>query len=431
MKLPFNLNLPRLAERREKQVPSEGMAANTSVRTHRNLGWWPEDIYEKNPALRIPRRFDTYRRFLRSIPVVGAFSEMYAGIVAETAFKFEGDNDDRAEELLGALLNAQQLRWLSDGLLYGFSVLEWRCESDWTITDAWQLPHATVVKADIVDNEVLQFYQWVHDGTGLLMLPAWKSCYTIRGVVPYGEGILMKIADQALRFLQNSTMVAAASDENLMNRGDWAVPAAAKPGDKTVEEIRAHFKTHRDAFERKVVPPSDLQVSNSMDGSNRLIAREKYARTYPPRADIKANDLRETYERQMARVLGLEAFMHGDSSTGSFALANVQVGAFLALVRGGVGLVRDALQKTLDFQYEMTGGMAPTITADWTTWSETSDLAELLVKLNQAGVQFTPESKAVQEVLMRAGLSTVGLAAVEPEGDKANKPEGDKENPAK
>ena len=412
MKLPFGFNLTR------KQSPSEGAAARTSVNVYQNVGgWWPEDVIERNPALRLPRRFTTYRRFIRSIPIIAAFSELYAGLVAQTTFGFDGD-DDRAQEMLGALLESQQLRWLSEGLLYGFCVLEWQCNPDWSIKAAWRLPPQTVIDAEIVDNEVVNFSQWLETGERF-ELPAWKSCYVLRGNPPYGEGILMKVADQALRFLQNAALVAGASEVNLKNIPDWSVPKSAGDNDDTVKEIRKVHKTSTGAFFTPVVPPSNLQYAEDALGGQRYVSVAEYNRVYPPRADIEKNDLREKYERQIARVLGMEAFMLGESSVGSFALADVQSGAFVNLVRGGVGLVRDALQEVLDFQYMMRGfGEAPTITADWTAWTTSESLAAVLSELSKAGVMFTADSEAVHEVLERAGLSVDGL-----EDEEENKPD--------
>ena len=416
MKLPFGFELN--LNRSEKQSPREASGANTSVRAYRDTGgWWPEDIIERNPALQLPRRFRTYRRFIRSVPIIGAFAELYRALVAQTKFSFDGQ-DDRASELLGALLEAQPLRWLSDGLLYGFSVLEWQSEMDWTIKNAWQLPPETVIDATIEDNEVISFRQHLYTGE-YFTLPAWKSAYVVRGVPPYGDGILMNVADSALRFLQNAALVAAAAEVNLQNNPDWSIPDGVKSDDKTLAEIRKVFSSSRAAFRTPVVAPSDLQIAEGMDGSRRLVATPQYNRVYPPRADINMSDLRESYEREAARVLGMEAFMLGENSVGSFALADVQSGAFVNLVRGGVGLVRDALQDVLNFQYMMTGGGdAPEVTADWSEFTQSETWGELLEKLSRAGVMFTAESKAVQQVLERAGLETDGLEV--PDEDPEN-----------
>ena len=103
-------------------------------------------------------------------------------------------------------------------------------------------------------------------------------------------------------------------------------------------------------------------------------------------------------------------------------------GVFVNLVRGGIGLIRDALQDVLDFQYAITGsGEAPKITADWNAFTQANTWGELLVQLNKAGIQFTPKSEAVTETLEKAGLSSTGLEE-EDKPEDMNKTDKDKKD---
>ena len=114
--------------------------------------------------------------------------------------------------------------------------------------------------------------------------------------------------------------------------------------------------------------------------------------------------MRELQE-QIATVLGMEAFLLGQSGQGSYALSQTQAGSFVNLVYGGVGLVREALQRTLATLYSVNQILdVPSVTNDESDWNPAQDLADTLVKLNQARDAFPPGSEQVNDVLRRAGL---------------------------
>ena len=82
-----------------------------------------------------------------------------------------------------------------------------------------------------------------------------------------------------------------------------------------------------------------------------------------------------------------------------------------------MAVVREALQEVLDLLYLWHGyGPAPEITDDWTDFTPTESLADVIVKLSQSGVNFDG-AEAPLEVLRRVGLSTDGIKANAEEQD--------------
>lgn len=374
-------------------------------------GWWPEDILERNPALRLPRRWYTYRRMIREVPIIAAFSHIYTSLVCETEFSF-GEDDaeaERARMLMGALLEHNSLRKLADSLLYGFSLVAWVAEDGYRIVKAYSLPHFTIVKANIVRNEVVSFTQHLDDGREYV-IPARKCAYALNGNAPYGDGGLLRdVATQSLRYLQNSSLVSAAAEVNLKNLPNWYVPD--EPGvdsrHPVVRSIREMDKG-MNAFTKMTLANSDVWFGKAADGTERPVMAMKWRREYPPRADVVGSDLMERLEKQIGQVLGMESFTLGQSTSGSYALAEVQAKAFIAHLRRGVSIIRSALQKVLDYQYDSLGlGMAPRISTDWTALATGTDLADFIFKTAQAGI--TPPLAAAQEAFRRNGLPIEGL----------------------
>lgn len=349
------------------------------------------------------------------IPIVTAFTEVFESLVTQATFDFQ--DDERAPELLGALLEPAALRSLATAYLYGFTVMEWQADASLRIKAVWELPHRTVIKARITNNQIETFTQFTDDGE-LNILPRWKAVYARKGgVIPYGRGILMGIATQGLRYLQNASLVSAAAEENLRNLENWFVPEELTDNDPLIMAIRQQQKSTENAFTRRIIAPSEAQDTHDAAGGERKISLRKFLREYPPRADIPMSDRMMHLQKDIAVVLGMEAYLLGSDATGSYALAEVQSGALVQHIRGGVAVVREALQEVLDLLYMWHGyGPAPEITNDWTDFVPTEALADVIVKLSQAGVNFDG-AEAPLEVLRRVGLSTDGIEENEEEGE--------------
>ena len=336
--------------------------------------------------------------------------------------------DDRAAELLGALLEPTQLRSLAEGYLYGLSVLEWQADPNLRIHNAWSLPMSTVVKVRVVDNEVVGFTQFLEDGR-MIELPAWKSAYAVKDRPPYGEGILMNVMDQALKFLRNSDLVAAAAEFNLRNLPNWSWPADTKDTDPAVKAITEQLTTPEGAFKKHPIPPSEVQRGVAGDSGVRFIQRPKWDRTYPPRAVIEANQIMDKMQQQISVVLGNHFMLLGDTGVGSFALADAQGDAFTQHVRSGVRLVTESLQRVLDVLYPWLGyGEPPLVIGDYSDNAGPKDLAEIVALLANAGVAFDGTKASIREILAAAGLTSEDLEEEEEEEtepDDDNEPQGD------
>ena len=424
--LGFSISRTAKQNRRQSRRAETESRANPLVAS----GWYGDTSLEENPLLKVPYIWKTYRRARRGVPIISAFVELFLALASQVNLSFlmrgTDEPDDRAAELLGALLEPTQLRSLAEGYLYGLSVLEWQADANLRIHQAWSLPMSTVVKVRVVDNVVVGFTQFLEDGR-MIELPAWKSAFTVKDRPPYGEGILMNVMDQALKFLRNSDLVAAAGEFNLKNLPNWSWPADTKDTDPAVKAITEQLTQPEGAFTKHPIPPSEVQRGVAGDSGVRFIQRPKWDRTYPPRAALEANQIMDKMSQQIATALGVHHLLLGDTGMGSYALAKAQGIAFTEHVTGGVRLITESLQRVVDLLYPWLGyGEPPIVKADYSDTTSPLELAQVIKTLYDAGEP--PENL---EPARREALSLAGLPLVEPEDEvpsgEGNEPDDDNE----
>ena len=113
---------------------------------------------------------------------------------------------------------------LAEAYLYGFSVVFWATGKENSFVRlVFKLPQQTIVQAPLEENWPTHFIQRTDDGV-ITPINEAKTAYAVKETPPYGDGLYLNIATQGLQFLQNSTLLAASTKDNLQNLPNWDIP---------------------------------------------------------------------------------------------------------------------------------------------------------------------------------------------------------------
>ena len=356
---------------------------------------------ERNPKLGIPGRYRTFADMERWIPPVAAFQTLLRLSVNQVKVSFGTENDARPRALLGVLLEPEAIAAISRSEITGMSVVEFAFDEDGNIS-AWQeIPPQTIVEFITGENsEMLGFVQQTE--TGRHYIPAWNTVYSTTGRGPRGEGLYLGIANTAIRFLENENASHLAAQDNAKRHPNVFVDRQTATG-KTGEELRKLVDQRNFNPSNRFLLSSELYEVEAQDGTDQLVSgARKHILDYPTELKLGEIDRTEKLMLRLSLMLGMEAFVLGQSREGSKALAEVQARNFDAILRGVMSKYEASTQDLIERIYAIRGYRnVPTVTVDTEVLPDPQMQADVLMKLMQAGIPLdSPQGKRILESLL-------------------------------
>ena len=380
---------------------------------------------ERQRGLEPPERYDTFRSMRRIVPPVALFLLQYESAIGQLTFSVpKGQrNGQRAIKLLGKLLTPKALRGIAKATSHGFSAVEFDLGPDGVSRFAI-LPQRTIDRLPLDENGEVDRIEQIVSGRRIV-IPRAKCVYSAIGEGPFGEGVLLDAADAGLKYINNRDRVQSAADDNLRRRPNLEQPdEVSEDVKKLLDKLGPIINNKNTGPGQRYITPSEPWDGETHMGDQRLITKPKWALSYPPSIPIADSSLMEVYSREIAVVLGVEAFLLGQSGVGSYALAETQRDTFTAIVHDGIASIEEALQRTIQTIFTVRGyGVAPMLVADTIDLPDPNKLATVVKILSDAS-RVELASPAVQHILALLGLPK--LVAAEPE-DPPTPPADDEE----
>ena len=338
-------------------------------------GW----LVEENPALRRPQLWRTLKALRTKLPIISTYVQLYNAFVAKAKFSFKPQEDgdtasvETAERLLWGDLEANWPRILVKMAAYrlaGFSVCEWIAEPDadglWRLTDIVHLPQWSIHSMEMDKREkVVLFEQQVYGSVKQPLIPRAKTFYLAETSTvdsPYGRGVLADCAETGLQLLNLLELEQRGNLSNLRRKPNILAPLA------DLMQQRAKGEITQEQYDQMIGPLREFILGeDSGPDLNLILESQTYpalreggavesptaARVWetiypqPVPTDLSGQAPIERKNNELARQLGIEALLLGSTSTGSFALAEVQAGLFYQSIDSVLSDIADELQRVL------------------------------------------------------------------------------------
>ena len=326
-------------------------------------------LFETNPALVRPQLYRSLQAMRSRIPVIATYVLLFNSFISKAKFSLKPVEDgdiaaaETAEKLLWSRLESSWSRMLvkmASYRLLGFSTCEWVAEQDenglWGLTDIFHLPQWTITSMNMDKREKVESFNQQAFGVQEAMIPRAKTFYLVEdGTVdsPYGRGVLAECAETGLELLNLTELEQRGNLSNLHRKPNVLAPLAE------LAEKRQNGELTEDQYQRMIAPLMQfIQNPDSGPDINMMFESQTYPAyreggavespsnqrvwdliyPQPVPTDLSGQNPIERKTTEIARMLGIEALLLGNNSTGSFALAEVQADLFAA---GIDGVLRD------------------------------------------------------------------------------------------
>lgn len=406
---------------------------------------------ELNPKLRGRERYRTYDQILANVSIVSAGTRFFLGLVGRAAWKFEPAEGAGGKEIAEFVEDAAYdmttpwSRVIRRSAMYrfkGFSVQEWtakkREDGKIGFLDVEHRPQITIERWELdssgtVHGVVQRSPQTFEE----IYIPRSKLVYVVDDSLtdsPEGLGLFRHCVDAASRLQRFEYLEGISFETDLrgipIGRAPFALLQKAVKDNLLSEADRLKAEQALKAFISGHVKNPELGLlldsapyfsqdegstpSGSMQWGMELLRGEG-----GPQEPVGAAI--ERLNREIARVLGVEGLLLGDSSEGSHALSKDKSANFSMLIDSTLEELSQVFQKDfVETLLELNGidkKLAPTLKPDKVQFREVEQITGALSELAKAGGVMPPDDPAINEVRDMLGLSRLDLEALAEEAE--------------
>lgn len=423
------------------------------------------DEEEINAKLRGTEKYKTYSNLIANVSIVGASVRYFVNLVARAKWTFEpsdSDSSGKFAELTEKALTDDPatsfhriVRRSSMYRMYGFGFQEWTMRRDeeeghWTYADIEPRPQKTIERWDVDETGSVQgVFQRDPNTAADLYLPRNKLVYIVDDTLsdsPDGMGIfrhLVQPGTQLSRFEQLEGMgfetdlrgmplarAPLAELEKLVENGTLKRQQVDEILSGLKKFVQNHIKTpnqgllldsmtYQTVDERgtpSAIPKWDVQLITGGSTTQEAVA--------------KAIDRKS---REIARLLGTESIMLGDSKLGSHALSRDKTQNLWLVVDGALLEIGESYDADLiDPLFKVNGWpieMKPTIKHESVQFKDVAEITAALRDMATAGGTLAPDDPVLQEVRSLLGLESQVVPFVPPDDGSLMGGGGDPANP--
>jgi len=408
---------------------------------------------EQDSKLTRDQRYKTYSEMMNDIGIINAGVRFFTNLLGRAQWKFmpaEGDGLDEgmaeqiAEAVHYALHNCDTpwhriVRRMSMYRFYGFSVQEWTAEErEGKICFADIQPRAqrTIEKFHTNQRgEVFGFIQESPHDYKQLYIPRWKTVYAVDDTLndsPEGYGLfrgLYRPATQLREYLQLESY-GFQTDLRGIPKGSAPLSQLQQMVDEgriteaQMQSILNPMKTFIQSHKR------NPQLGMLLDSMPYHAAGDNQAPSSTPQWNLELlkgssqshQDIARAITRlnsEMARMLGVENVLLGESGNGSHALSQDKSLNFGLVVDSTIRELREVVKRDLITPLFVMNGWdmkyMPMVTTDAIQHRDITTITQSLAQMAQAGAPIMPDDPVVDEVRDLLGLShsTIGDYPIE------------------
>lgn len=400
------------------------------------------------------RRFDEFERMVRDVSIVAAGVRLFLNLIANAVWTVNPPEDLNANEepvaqeyadlmydwLFGMTTSwASVVRKAAGFRLHGFAILEWTAKrnDDGSIglLDIEHRPQRTIVRWKRDRSGTVESVIQRVNGREEVELPRVKLVYAVDDVLsdsPEGIGLfrhLYSTADRLKTFLELEEIGFTTDLRGIpiarapLGEEEKTVMDAGPPGSEarqTASQIMtAKLRGLREFVEKHIrnkmmglLLPSDTYAGRSVDGATTPSTVPKWALELLNGDSSSFEAMAEAIKRmnqELARILGVEHLLLGADGGGSLALARSKVGTFYLTVTSTLlDLVEVFDRDVIRPMAELNGWpeeLWPQMGVNEISDRDIEQVANVLLKMAQAGATLMPDDPAIGEMRDLVGLS--------------------------
>lgn len=394
---------------------------------------------EKNPKLSGVRKYKTYSDLLANVSIVAAGVRYFLNLVSKAEWKVKpADDTDEAKryaDIVTKQMKNMKTSWSrvvrrsAMYRFYGFSVQEWTAEKKdgmLLFKDIAPRPQVTIEKWDTDSTgEVIGIIQTSSIDHSEVYLPRKKTIYVVDDSLndsPEGLGLFRHIVASCDRLQRYEQLEGYGFESDL--RG---IPVGRAPFATLQEQVRNDEMTQQEMND--AITPIKSFVTNHI--KNPALGILLDSMTYQDEGDAGAFstipqwsvDLLkgsatsfadvataiERVNREIARTLGVEGLLLGESTSGSHALSKDKSLNFALIVDSTLTELVDTYEKDMIHRlWEINGwpeDMRPTFNTEAIQHRDITQITAAIKDLADAGAMVLGNDPAVLEIYEMLGLS--------------------------
>jgi len=404
---------------------------------------------ESNTTLTGRERYITYSEILANTSIVAASVRFYLNLLSKAQWTVDPNPDGGAQaeqvaEQIEAMIYDMTTPWhrivRRAGMykFYGYSWQEWTAKRNEDGTtgfmDIEPRPQRTIERWDLDETGTVHgVVQRSAQTQQEIYLPRAKALYMVDDSLddsPEGLGILRHLAEPHRR-LQRYLQLEGFSYETDLRGIPFGSAPYAELNDMVKKEkisakdraailapmetfIENHIKTPQVGIMLDSIPYADKGETQS-PGSQRQWNMELLKGGSNGQGDV-ANAIERT-NREMARVIGTEHLLLGESGAGSLAMARDKSANFALIVASTLQEIGESADSDLITPLMQLNGwdesLRPTLKPEAVQHREISEITTALRDLAASGGMLAPDDPAINTVRALLGLPEIDLEAIE------------------
>lgn len=413
---------------------------------------------EEDKTLVGRERYRVFSQALANCSVVAAGVRYFLNLCAKASWTFTPTDHPESEELTEKVEEmlmedpstswARIVRRAAMYRFYGFSLQEWTAKrrADGIITFADIAPRAqiTIERWDVdVTGKVLGVVQRNPQDSKEIYLPRKKTVYLVDDTLndsPEGLGLFRHIVEPVRRLAVYEQLEGFGLTSDLRGIPVGRAPYAElrqqeQAGEITPEQAKMATQPIETFIQKHIKSPDlgillDSDVFTSTDEATRPSSVRKFDVDLLKGSSTALPDIAKAIDRvnrEIARILGVEAILLGEGDKGSFALARDKTNQFSLTVDATLEELaqgfRDDLLKTIWALNGWPEEAMPEMTPEAVQYRDIEQITQALRDMAQAGAPLDLDDPVINEVRALLGLSpTDSLTAETNVLDSAIKP---------
>ena len=392
------------------------------------------------------KRYTTFSNMLANCSIVGAGVRYYLGLIGKAGWKVQPAEDGGAKaeelaELVDEILFSKLatpwhrvVRRASMFRFWGFSMQEWtaikREDGVTGFLDVEPRPQVTIERWDLDPvGVVFGVFQRSPQTQQEFYIPRSKLVYMVDDSLndsPEGLGLFRHMAEPARRLKRYEQLEGWGYETDLRGIPIGRAPLAElrrqeAAGTITAAERLQQEKGITDFLTGHIKNPSlallldSLTYQNEDEASKPSAIKQWDVDLLSSNATSHESILKaiERITRELARIMGVESLLLGESGAGSLALSRDKTQQFGLLIDGSLKEVSETFEADLvSVIFELNGwdmDLRPKLKTEAIRYRDVNDITSSLRDLAQAGAPLNPADDAVGELFDLLGLTKPNL----------------------
>lgn len=410
-------------------------------------GWITEK--EKSPDLQGSKRYVTYSNIIANASIVMAGINIFLAFVGKSKWKINPASDvsEHVElaEFMQEVIHDMETPWsrtvrkMALYKYFGFSILEWtakkREDGRIGLLDISSRPQWTIERWDINENgHLLGVTQRNPISQEEVYLPKSKTIYLVEDAItddPRGMGLLRSLVYTYKRLEDYCRLEQIGFETDMRGIPVLMAPLgeieqAVKNSSLSNEDaetlkssLRNIIENHARSTKSGLLLPSEQFEARGDTGSSpsglRKYDFQLVSGTHYGHADL--GEAINRVQKEMARTLGVEQLLLGESSSGSLALSRDKSKNFSDTVNAILEVISQIVNKDIiDPIWNLNGfdkESKPTSSYEKVEQRDVEQISQVLADLSRVGVVVHPQDEAVGEIFDQLGLTRMDSELLE------------------